>query len=340
MKHIPSSLRILALTMVASLLLTPPSTPAIDAQPEPSDPEVTPATQDVSPELMRAFLHLQEQVHSMQMAVERSRMEADAAAARNAEVLNARLKLIEKSIEAQQDANSAVLEASTAVKDAGVEIQKSNRLTMLFAGLIATVGFLALAVTGWLQWKTVTRINSTPSAVGYPSLLPPQGYGALGFGPSGTPPDTRLMDALGRLEHRIADMEIGHHEPLPTGNRAATHEPDTTRATDTELASLIREGETLLAQEQAEQAIEHFDSILAKHPGHPEVLLHKGAALERLQKDEEAIKCYDQAIRADKTLTMAYLHKGGLFNRMEKFNEAMECYEQALKVQEGRTTVS
>lgn len=267
-------------------------------------------------------------------------MEADAAAARNAEALSTRLDLIEKSLETHKESSAAVLQASAAVKDAGLQIQKSNRLTMLFAGLIAIVGFLALAVTGWLQWKTANRLSSLPSAVGFPSLLPPQGYSTLGFRPSETPPNTRLMDALGHLEHRIADLEVGHNEPLPSGDGPGAQESDTAVATNAELTSLIREGEKLLTQEQAEKAIEHFDAILTNHPGHPEVLLHKGAALERLQKDEEAIECYDQAIRADKTLTMAYLHKGGLFNRMEKFNEAMECYEQALKVQEGRTTIS
>jgi tetratricopeptide (TPR) repeat protein len=93
-----------------------------------------------------------------------------------------------------------------------------------------------------------------------------------------------------------------------------------------------------LAKEEAELALQRFDSILARQPAHAEALLRKGSALERLQRNEEAIACYDRAIAADGTLTMAYLYKGGLFNRMERFTEAMDCYEKALKIQEGRAT--
>ena len=283
---------------------------------------------------MQSFLHLQEQVHATQMAVERSRLEAELAAARNTDALNARLAILENALD-QAQKNS-----STALVEAGRQIQDSNRQTMLFAGFFATIGFLALAATGWLQWKTANRLSILPSQLGFPAMLPPQSFQTLGAGPAGQVQSERMRDVLGRLEHRIADLESGHHEPAP-GDAAAGDESSGPNATmRAALNLLIREGEELLAHEDAEKAIEHFDAILQQHPGHPEVLLHKGAALERVQRDQEAIECYDQAIRADKTLTMAYLHKGGLYNRMEKFSEAMACYEQALKVQEGRTPIN
>jgi tetratricopeptide (TPR) repeat protein len=327
MKYTQHYLSSATLALISSLFLMPVCLPAQEAEVE---SRKAPSVQEISPELMQSFLHLQEQVHATQMAVERSRLEAEVAAARNTDALNARLAILEKALDqAQQN-------SSTAFVEAGRQIQDSNRQTMLFAGFFSTIGFLALALTGWLQWKTAARLTALPPQAGFAALPPPPTYQTLGRGPSGPVQGERLMDALGRLEHRIAGLEVGHDDPATAGNETSGE----VARTRSELNLLIREGEELLAHEDAEKAIAHFDAILEKHPGHPEVLLHKGAALERLARDQEAIECYDQAIRADKNLTMAYLHKGGLYNRMEQFNEAMKCYEQALKVQEERTAIS
>jgi tetratricopeptide (TPR) repeat protein len=327
MKYTQYSIPSAALTLICSLFLTPACVEAQEIEVTSQEPA---AVLEVSPELMQSFLHLQEQVHATQMAVERSRLEAEVAAARNTDALNARLAILENALD-QAQRNS-----STALVEAGRQIQDSNRQTMLFAGFFASIGFLALAATAWFQWKTTNHLSALPSQMGFPALLEPRAYQSLGSGPSSQIQSERMRDALGRLEHRIAGLETGHPEPAPE-DEDTSGDVNTPR---TELNLLIREGEKLLAHEDAQKAIEHFDAILQKHPGHPEVLLHKGAALERLQRDQEAIECYDQAIRADKSLTMAYLHKGGLYNRMEKFNEAMQCYEQALKVQEGRTAIN
>jgi len=336
MKHILLSSS-LALALTGLLLTHPARLQAQDTSGPASNKEPSPTAQEVSPELMRSFLYLQEQVHSTQMAVERSRLEAETAATRNTEALSTRLDVIEKALDqARKQSDDVAREASAQVRD-------SNRQVMIFAGVFATLGFLALALTGWMLWRTMSRLAQVSSPLGFPALLSSPGYEALGFGAAtGQKSSPRLMDALGRLEHRIADLESGHYQaPLPmTTPPVKTTNESAGDPSDVELASLIREGEELLAHEEAEKAIAHFDAVLAKHPGHPEVLLRKGEALERLKRDQEAIDCYDLAIRADKTLTMAYLHKGGLYNRMERFNDAMECYEQALKVQEGRAEIS
>jgi tetratricopeptide (TPR) repeat protein len=291
---------------------------------------------------MRSFLHLQEQVHATQMAVERSRLDAESVSARNTEALNARLRIIENALaQANQHGRSAVEEASR-------QISESNRRMMILAGVFATLGFLAVAATAWLQWRTASRLAFQTSAVGLPALMSGAGYLPLGLAAgAGSAANARLRDALGRLEHRIADLELGQHAVRTTADTAAAGggglnalpapaTSDVASATNVALASLIKEGEELLAHEEAEKAMAHFEAILARHPGHPEVLLHKGVALERLQRDPEALECYDLALRADPNLTMAYLHKGGLYNRLERFSEAMECYEKALKLQEER----
>jgi tetratricopeptide (TPR) repeat protein len=328
-----------AVVLAGSLWAFAPHTVAAPEAEVPAEGQaVTARSQDLAPELMRSFLHLQEQLHATQLAVERSRIEADAAALRNNEALNKRLELLESALDNASQANS------TAVTAANLQIQKSNSQTMMFAGIFVLMGFLALALTGWMQWKTVSHLTGVPLVAGFPGRLPREAT-PLQFGSqSGDAASVRLSDALGKLEHRIAEVEETSHEATPSTAAHAASAQTSLRSGaagsrpqgEVELSALIEEGEGLLAGEDPQKAIEHFDAILEKHPAHAEVLLHKGTALERLHRDQEAIECYDRAIRADKDLTMAYLHKGGLFNRLERFSEAMECYEQALRIQEGR----
>ena len=169
MKCIWKTLTRPALKQVGILLLITAPLPAQEVAEEAADREPPVAVQERSPELMRSFLHLQEQVHATQLAVERSRFDAETAAARNSEALNARLKVIEAALDqAQRDSSAAMREASR-------QIQEASRQTMLYAGLFATLGFLALAVTAWLQWKAASRLTPMPSAVGFPALPPAQG---------------------------------------------------------------------------------------------------------------------------------------------------------------------
>lgn len=334
MNRTQRSPKIRALVLAGTLLFTTAQLQAQDEDTPGVAREAAPPAQEMSPELMRSFLHLQEQVHATQMAVERSRAQAEAAEERSTEALNARLEVIESALEKSQQ------EHTTALQEANRQLQTSNQNTMFYASLLAALGFAALAITGWLQWKTAQRLTHPSLTAGFPALTAPAGRAFPSLPQVNPTANLRLMDALGRLEHRIAELELERPEmPSVTGSGASATGENTT-STGADLAALIAEGEQLLAREEAEKAIQHFDAILSRHPGHPEVLLHKGAALERLRRDQEAIQCYDLAIQADKNLTMAYLHKGGLYNRMERFSEAMECYEQALKVQEGRTPVT
>ncbi|MCU0771672.1 MAG: tetratricopeptide repeat protein [Verrucomicrobia bacterium] len=328
------------LALAVGLALAPAGLQADDNTTNTVAGEAVPSPQQIPPEVVRSFLYLQEQMHATQLAVERSRLDSEAAAARSSEALNARLRVIE---EALLQANT---QGRTAVADASRQISESNYRVMILAGIIASLGFLALATTAWMQWRVASQLSAQGTAVGSPALLPAAGYSPMGFrAANGQSANVRLMHTLGRLEHRIAELELGHHAAMPPANVPSVQvaNPPIPAASTKDagsnepLAALIKQGEDLLTQEEAEQAVAHFDALLAKHPGHPEVLLHKGAALERLERDEEALECYDQALRADHNHTMAYLHKGGLYNRMERFTEAMECYEKALKVQEGRT---
>jgi tetratricopeptide (TPR) repeat protein len=292
-------------------------------------------------EWIRSFLHLQQQVHETQLSIERSRVEAERLAAKNAEALDARLRLLEKSLDETQKLNADSLREAMGV------LGKSNERMMTLAGAFALAGFLALLGTAWLQWRTVNRMTSLPAAASLPPWLPAPGQSVTPAAAS-----ARLLDAMGQLEQRISGLEHrpeNSHTPPSAGAEVASKpsesngQPQQTAPADAAaeaLSRLMQEGEECLTREEVERAIERFDTVLSRQPAHTEALLRKGVALERLQRNQEAIECYDRAIAADHTLTMAYLYKGGLFNRMERFTEAMNCYEQALKIQEDRPAVS
>jgi len=299
-------------------------------------------------ETLRSYLQLQEQLHTVQLAIERNRKEADAATAESAKALTARLEGIEQSLVQQRSQELRAME-------------NSNKVMLIVAGVFAALGFLAMLFMAYFQWRTISRLAeisaSLPMAHAFgagPSL------GALGAGESHVvtvgpreQSSQRLLGALERLEKRIHELDHTANPPLHEGislNQEATGSPSPsnggpTPATPENAAAatgaaritvLLGKGQALLNLEKADEALACFDQVLALDANHSEAFVRKGAALERLRKLDEAIACYDKAIAADSSLTVAYLYKGGLFNRMERFGEALECYEQALRTQEGR----
>jgi tetratricopeptide (TPR) repeat protein len=298
-------------------------------------------------ETLRSWLQIQEQLHATRLAIERNRLEAETAAARNAETLASRLQGIEQALATQR---AQELEA----------MQSSNQVMLIVAGSFAALGFVAMLLMAYFQWRTISRLAEIAAALPAPYAL---GAGpavaALGSGEAHRvsigPPEQanqRLLGALERLEKRIYELEHTARPPLresaalPQETATSLHppngEPDGAPADapatgePARITLLLGKGQSLLNLDQAEAALACFDEVLALDANHPEALVKKGAALERLRKSDEAIACYDRAIAADNAMTVAYLYKGGLFNRLERFGEALECYEQALRTQEHR----
>ena len=278
---------------------------------------------------LRSYVQLQEQLHAAQLAIERNRLEAEKAAARNVEVIAERLDTLERSISAQRARELEQLEGA-------------NRLMLIIGGACAAVGFLAVLLTAYFQWRAVGRLTEF-SMLSQASLA--MGRGALPApgGDAGSvvadQASSQLFSALDRLEKRIRELEHTAHVPLEEGAVHTTTETASTSAAasaprDDRITVLFAKGQSLLNLDKIEEAVACFDQILALDPKHTETLVKKGEALERLRRAEEAVLCYDAAITADASMTIAYLHKGGLFNRMERYEEALKCYEQALRTQE------
>lgn len=294
-----------------------------------------------SNDALRAYLQLQGELHDTQLAIERSRQEAQAAAAQDAAALSNRLQAIERSLLEQRAS-----ESQTA--------QSTNHLLLMIVGIFALVGFAAALLTAFFQWRAVSRLAEISTALSasrslaFPTAALAVGeHEALGRG-SVEQSNTRLIGLVQQLEKRIAELE--HTAALPlkesatstNGNGHVEEQSHPELALDAavddksaQIAKLLERGQTLLI-EQPEEALAAFDEILAADPNNAEALVKKGTALEKMRQPQEALECYDRAIAADGSLTIAYLHKGGLCSRLEKYGEAMECYERALHTQEKK----
>jgi len=294
-----------------------------------------PAESTLASDTFRAYLQLQEQLHGNQLAIERAEREMELATLKSAAILSNRLQAVEQTVELQRAHELQIV-----------------RDMMLIAGAFVVIGVFALLLTSYFHWRAVRRLGEIVLA-----LPGTRGLGEMPsvstLGPKETPlqleqTNSRLLGALERLEKRIAELEHSGprhlpHSPAPDVAPEALPEmsmrpAQTKTATgpdfSEQVASLMARGQTLLTQDQVEQAMACFDEALLLDPRQTEVLVKKGDALEKLRRTKEALECYDRALAIDGSMTIAYLHKGGLLNRVERFDEAMHCYEQALRTQD------
>ena len=301
----------------------------------------TNTTSDAAKENVRAYLQLQDQLHSALLAIEQARkeaetnsrrnseaieqarQEADASARRSAELVGARLRVIEQTLTNQHDRTADAM-------------QKSNRFMIIMAAVFGGVGFLGMLFTAFCLWRALTRVAQiTASLQPLHAMHLRQMTSGLG-GPEGpfvtlNGPEmssTRLLGAIDRLEKRIRELE--HTSGVPNGPVKAQIE----NGEPADASSVLERGQEFLNSDEPEKALACFEEALKLAPGNAEALVKKGTALEQLKRLEEAIACYDRAIAANDAMTVAYLHKGAVFNQLERFSEALECYEQALRTQQ------
>jgi tetratricopeptide (TPR) repeat protein len=312
----------LALLIIVSFLIQPAR--AADTN-GPSD-----ATQTV-----HSYSQIEEQLLDAQLAMEKYRQEADAAAASNSLAMDERLKAVEKAFANER-------------QEQLTNIEHSTRMVLLASGAVAAIGFLALALAAFLQWTAVNRLATAAAnlsaaqsqqllGMSEAQLLPAQGL---------EQPNARFLGLMERLEQRIHELEssVKPHPSLPESGETSGTSNGIAKESSEEAVALpaspgkssmielmLSKSQTLLKLGKTEEALGCLDEILTLDPDNPLALVKKGGALERQQRFEEALRCYDRAIARDNTMTIAYLCKGGVFNRLERYTEALACYELALK---------
>lgn len=299
----------------------------------------TNANAEAEQQQIRAYLRLQEQLHSTLLAIEQARVDSSAETRTNAEILAARLEFLEKTLAQQREQQLQ-------------SMQDSHRTTLLFAGSVVGVGLLALAFTALYQSRGMNRLSdiatnfSQERALLAAVLTPTLGHGEKLLLANGSLNGAghAMAGTIERLERRIRELESSAQPSLPfmdvlpaNGDpRAGGGRNGGANLRGTDQASvLLGKGQVLLNLGQAEGALACFDEAAAVAPGSAEVLVKRGNALERLKRFDEAIACYDRAISLNPAHTQAYLSKGGIYNQQERYSAALECYEEALRT-EGR----
>jgi tetratricopeptide (TPR) repeat protein len=293
-----------------------------------TNPIVSSQTLDVTAQnAANGYLLIQEQIHATQLAIENNRQEAEAAAKRTDDEMDARIQALEQTIDTQRASDAAAT-------------QKIEQMTLLLAGVFGLVCVAVMLLMAYLQWRAVTRLVALVAPP--PSALAPASvrtFPTLATGVAVEQSNARLFGSVDRLEKRILELEQMARAPLAEKNLPGTSKDQNGAAVSNDdreecVANLLAEGQKLIEAHAPEKALECFDMALAIQPQHAEALVKKGGALEKLDRLDEAIACYDRAIEADNSLAIAYLQKGGLFNRLARYDEALECYEQALRTQE------
>jgi len=121
-------------------LLSAPGDPP-DAE---SNPPLSAATNLVTTtnaqELTRAYMELQEQIRTTQLAIEQGRQEARQAAAQSAEALSKSLQSVQETFDAQRARD---LEA----------MRSSNQVMLIVVGTFAAMSFLTMLMMSYFQWR-------------------------------------------------------------------------------------------------------------------------------------------------------------------------------------------
>jgi hypothetical protein len=268
-----------------------------------------------------------------------------------ADTITARLGAIEQGLSAEQ-------------RNESIFLQNSNRVTLIAAGVFASLGLLAMIFTGWFLFRAMNRLAtfatafpsiSTMGEGRTPALLPPDSH-LINVQPM-EQSSSRLLTVIERLEKRVNELEHSSQLSLPPErpqgqntsngsleqapgpavklrleNSAATSERNAHKEDLLERVTVILgKGQSLLSLDKPQEALACFEEAITLEPLNAETLVKKGTALERLKRLEEALECYNRAIALNPSLTLAYLYKGGVCNQLERFSEALECYELALR---------
>ncbi|MDR3457003.1 MAG: hypothetical protein P4N60_06120 [Verrucomicrobiae bacterium] len=262
-------------------------------------------------EVANNYLHIQEQIHESQLAIQKTQEAALDAAKSNADALAARLQSLEDTVTKQRasDADAA---------------RKTQQTTLFLAGAFGLAGLGIMLLMVYFQWRAFTQLAQISSQQHNP-LANGNAVHQLAAPGRATveTANAQLLGVVDRLERRINELESGQ-KMLP---EIVAAKP----------ADLLSEGQKHLDAGAPLKALECFDKFLSANPERAEALVKRAAALEKLGREEEALQCYNRAITADHTLVIAHLHKGGLLNRLRRYDEALNCYEQALLAQEKKT---
>ena len=149
-------------------------------------------------DMQRAFGLLQNQIRALQLAIERSQQDAQAAIQHTTEDMAARFQVLETSLKSQR---ADELEA----------MQRANHLTLLMAGSFLAVMFITLLFTAYFQWRVANRLaelsSVRPTLLTLASSRTLSDRGQIASGDAVGQANTRLAGVVEQLQRRILELE-------------------------------------------------------------------------------------------------------------------------------------
>jgi hypothetical protein len=165
-----------------------------------------------------AILELQEQYQNTLRTLEQFRQETETASKQSAEMVASRLNLIERTLTAQRQSE---LES----------MQSSNRLTLIIAGSIASVGFLALMFTVFFLLRAMNRQSVIAAAAPFrPALQESNSGAALKSGEfhrdlpnPAEQSSARFLGAIDQRERRVQELQNSATGHSPAGDHSPSN---------------------------------------------------------------------------------------------------------------------
>jgi tetratricopeptide (TPR) repeat protein len=130
---------------------------------------------------------------------------------------------------------------------------------------------------------------------------------------------------------RLHEAEIQLHQQM-----ARIAEADSISTTGTQVAAeresrlLCDQGQILLRQSQAAEALAIFERALQLNQQNHAAWLWRAMALTDLGRFEEALSSYDRALEIDPASASVWNSKGALLMELGRLDPALECFERAL----------
>lgn len=112
--------------------------------------------------------------------------------------------------------------------------------------------------------------------------------------------------------------------PEPTGTQTSADKP----------LSSFAKGEEAIEAEAWQEALGHFDAVLAKEPNHDQALYYRAVALEKLGRLEEATAGYEKVIERDPKLVAARINLAAIHLEAKppRTKEAIAVLEPAVSL--------
>jgi serine/threonine protein kinase len=111
-----------------------------------------------------------------------------------------------------------------------------------------------------------------------------------------------------------------------TGEKITPH-----HAGELEAWELYNKAFSLASLGHLDEAIDHYDRVLAVEPKNTNAWNNRGACLRKQGKMREALESYDRAIEADRHNVSAWNNKGSLLVAAGKFTEAIVQFSRAIE---------